>query len=710
MVDFRAMVLGTKTARRQAGWHHGPMNPLMRPFPGPQGLPDFASIRPEHIEPAVTAAMAEHKRELDAIAEHAATPSFANTVAAFDGSGAWLGRVTRVFSALTASHTNEALQAVQRRLAAPLAAHRSAVYQHSGVFTRIDALMKQRDRLGLDTQDQRLLERIHLDFVRAGAQLQGEKRERYAKVMQRLAELSIGFAQNVLYEESHFSLPLPDEAAMAGLPQSLRDACAQAAAERGLPPGSHVLTLSRSLVVPFLTFSTRRDLREKLWRAWVGRGETAGPQDNRPLVVEMLQLRQEQASLLGYASFADYALQDRMARTPDAAQALLDNVWARALKAVAQERAALVGAQRAAGVQEELQAWDWRYWAEKVRLARYALDEAELKPYFTLEAMVAAAFDCAQRLFGLRFEARPDWPVYHPDVLAYEVFNAAGQAIGVFLHDNFSRPSKRSGAWMSSLRVQSSVLNGQDALPIVLNNNNFAKGAPGTPTLLSQDDVRTLFHEFGHGLHGLLSQVRWAGLSGTEVLQDFVELPSQIFEHWGEAPEVLRRHARHWQTGAPLPEALIERMRAAQRFNQGYETTRYTVSALVDLALHRQTEPPADPVAWENALLQRLGLPPEVGLNHRLVHFQHLFAGDSYAAGYYVYLWAEVLDADAFGAFEEAGDIFAPAPAQALHQHVYASGNSIAPEQAFRNFRGRDPEVEPLLHQRGLLLAETQSA
>jgi peptidyl-dipeptidase Dcp len=680
------------------------MNPLLRPFSGPLGLPAFQEVLPEHFQPAFSAAMAEHRRELAVIAHQPEAPSFTNTVAALDGAGRWLARVRSLFNNLCSSVGSEPLLAVQRQMAAPLAAHDSAVVMDAALFGRLDVLHRQRHALGLDAASLRLLERFYMDFVREGAQLQGAARTRYAQLAQALAEAYTRFSQNLLHDENEFTLPLPDDAALAGLPASLRLASEDAARLRGLPEGSHVLTLARSMVVPFLTHSPRRDLREALWRAWVARGEHPGQHDNRPVLALILRLRQEQARLLGFAHYADYALADRMARTPAAAQRLLDEVWSRALTGVQSEQEDLLAIRRAAGIDEQvegpIQPWDWRFWAEVLRKQRYALDDAELKPYFALPNMVQAAFDCAQRLFGLHFEARPDWPVYHPDVRAYEVTAANGRTVGVFLHDNFARPGKRSGAWMSSLRVQSHAAPEGLRLPIVLNNNNFARG---TPALLSQDDVRTLFHEFGHGLHGLLSDVQWAGLSGTAVLRDFVELPSQIFEHWGFAPQVLKRHARHIDTGAPIPDELIERMVRAEHFNSAYDTVRYTASALTDLALHSMPEPPADPVAWEAAFLAERGLPPACGLNHRLPHFQHLFAGDGYAAGYYVYLWAEVLDADGFQAFTEAGDVFEPVLARALLHHIYASGNSVAPDEAFRAFRGRDPQIVPLLHQRGLV-------
>ncbi len=680
-------------------------NPLLQPWDTPHGLPPFDRIRPEHFEPALREAMRQHREELAAIAANPEPPSFDNTLAAFDRSGRLLNRISSTFYNLTASATSEALQQVQRALAAPMAAHESAVYMDQALFRRVDALHARRAELGLDPESQRLLERVHLDFVRAGAQLPPAQRERYAQVMQQLAELTTAFGQNVLHDESSWQLPLQGEADLAGLPGFVRAAARQAAVDRGLD--GHVVTLSRSLIVPFLTYSTRRDLRETAWRAWTTRGEHAGAHDNREVARGILRLRNEQARLHGKACYADHALADTMAGSQAAVQGLLDQVWPRALATLARERALLEAAMAAEGVPAaELQAWDWRFWAEKVRRDRFALDDAEVKPYFRLENVVQAAFDCATRLFGLRFTANPAIPVYHPDVKAYEVHGADGALVGVFLQDNFARPTKRSGAWMSSLRLQTRNLAGGGAqYPVILNNNNFARGTPDEPTLLSADDARTLFHEFGHGLHGLLSDVRYEQLSGTSVLRDFVELPSQIYEHWITEPEVLRQHARHWQTGEPMPAELLQRLRAAENFNQGYETVRYCASAITDMAVHALTdaEPPADLCAFEAGLMRAKGLPEAAGLNHRLVHFQHLFSGSSYAAGYYVYLWAEVLDADGYEAFTEAGSPFDAEVAQRLRRFIYSSGNSVEPGAAFRAFRGRDPVVQPLLRQRGLL-------
>ena len=519
--------------------------------------------------------------------------------------------------------------------------------------------------------------------------------------MERLAALTTQFGQNVLADESAYRMVLADESDLAGLPGFVRAAAQQAAAERGL--AGHVITLSRSLLVPFLCFSERRDLREQVWRAWTSRGEHAGASDNRAIVREILQLRSEQAELHGLPSYADFSLTNSMARERGAVQRLLDNVWQRALPALERERGQLLALMREVGVVENIEPWDWRFWAEKVRQRTYALDDAEVKPYFALDRMVAAAFECAERLFGVRFVERADLPVYHPDVRAYEMRSRDGQVAGIFLHDNFARPSKRSGAWMSSLRQQ--TRNGGEVIPIVVNNNNFAKAAPGEPTLLSFDDVRTLFHEFGHGLHGLLSSVGYERLSGTNVLRDFVELPSQLFEHWMSEPAVLRRHALHIKTGQPIPDELIERLAAARLFGQAYETVRYTASALTDMAVHAlpKDQVPEDVVAFEAQVLCERGLPSGVGLNHRFTHFQHLFSGSGYAAGYYVYLWAEVLDADAYDAFVEAGNPFDADTAKRLQRHIYAAGDSVEPGATYVAFRGRPAQIEPMLKKRGLL-------
>ena len=675
-------------------------NPLLQDWSGPYALPPFRDVKPEHFEPAFEVAMREELAEIDGIAGQPAPATFANTIEAFDRSGRLLTRIGRLFGNLTSSETSPALQAVERAMAPRLAAHGNAIYMHAGLFERIDTLHARRDSLGLDDEDLALLERIHFDFVRSGAKLPLESRGRYAEITQELAQLTTRFAQNLLAEESGWVLQLNGETDLAGLPDSVRSAARTAAAERGLGAQAHAVTLSPSLAEPFLTFSSRRDLREAVWRARVARGAHEGEHDNRPVAARIVALRQELAALHGYGSYADYALADRMAQDTGAVLDLLRKAWEPAKAKAVEDRALLTATATRLGEPTPIAAWDWRYLAEKVRQQQFDLQEAELKPYFTLDNMVAAMFDCANRLFGLRFVEQADPGLYHPDVRLWEVRGRDNALIGIFLGDNFARSSKRSGAWMSVFRSQSGFDGG--TLPIVVNNNNFAKASP---TLLSFDDVRTLFHEFGHGLHGLLSQVRHERLAGTSVLRDFVELPSQLFENWALVPRILERHARHWQTGAPIPKALIDKLLRARRFDQAWATIQYTGPALIDMALHSLPQgTPVDIAQFEARQRELLGIPDDIGQRHHLSHFQHLFAG-GYAAGYYVYMWAEVLEADAFDAFNEAGDPFHPETALRLHRHIYSVGGKSKPAHAYRAFRGRDAAVEAMLKKRGLLEA-----
>ena len=670
-------------------------NPFFGAWNTPFELPPFDRLRPEHFPPAFESGMKEHLAEIATIAGSAEAPSFANTIEALERSGRMLRRVGRVFNNLTSSATNPELDTIDRDYAPKLAAHRSRIMLDAGLFARIDALWRERDQLPLAPDQSRLLERHHLNFVRAGARLDPAQKARMAEITERLATLHTLFGQNVLHDEDEWRLVL-EEDDLAGLPDFARAAAAEAARARQLD-GKYAITLARASVEPFLTFSARRDLRRTAYEAWAARGAHPGLHDNRPLIAEIMAFRAEQARLLGYDNFGAYRLDDTMAKTPEAAEDLLRAVWEPAKRKAAEERAALEAMSRTDGLNEPIAPWDWRYYAEKVRQAQYAIDEAAVKPYFVLDNIVQAAFDTAGRLFGLRFVERHDCALYHPDVRAYEVRDAADRPIGLFLHDNFARPGKHSGAWMSSYREQES-LDGE-VLPIVVNNNNFAKG---DPTLLSFDDAHTLFHEFGHGLHGLLSRVRYPSQSGTAVRRDFVEFPSQVFEHWLEVPDTLRRYARHYRTGEPLPEELLQKLLAARTFNQGFATVEYAACAMLDLDLHSRADPRAvDIEAFEKEFVAQIGMPPEIGLRHRPAHFQHLFAGGGYAAGYYAYLWAEVLDADGFAGFIEAGDPFDPSLAARL-KAIYSAGDTADPMELYRAFRGRDPEVAPLLKKRGL--------
>jgi peptidyl-dipeptidase Dcp len=675
-------------------------NPLLAPWTAPFGAPPFSDIRPEHFRPAFDAEIAGQKSAVDAIAGAEVEPSFDNTIVAMEKSGLRLDQIASVFFALSGADTNDALEAIEREIAPVLARHSTEIALNAPLFRRIDALFGQRDRLGLNPEQLRVLERYHTIFVRAGARLDEAGKRRLAEINERLAVLGTLFSQNVLADEKAYTLVLEGEADLAGLPGWLIAAAAEAANERGLA-GKHVITLSRSSIEPFLVFSRRRDLREKAFAAWVKRGENGGASDNRALMAEMIALRAERARLLGYASYAEFRLTDTMAKTPGAAVDLLNSVWAPAQKRAAAEAKELQALIAAEGGNFELAPWDWRHYSEKVRKARFDFDSDELKPYLPLEKMIAAAFHTAGRLFGLAFEERADVPVYHPDVRAWKVTGIGGRLVGLFYGDYFARTSKRSGAWMNALRDQQRLTG--DVRPIVVNVMNFSKPPEGAPALLSFDDARTLFHEFGHALHGLLSDVTYPLIAGTNVARDFVELPSQLFEHWLERPEILRQFAIHVETGAAMPEALLNKVLAARAFNQGFATVEYTSSALVDMDLHLLPEAgEVDVVAFERGVLERIGMPPAIAMRHRTPHFQHIFSGDGYAAGYYSYLWSEVLDADAFEAFEETRDIFDPATARRLHDTIYSAGYLRDPADAYRAFRGRAPDPAALLKKRGL--------
>ena len=674
-------------------------NPLLSEWAGALELPPFGAIRPGHFRPAFDRALADHRAEIDAIAENPAPPDFENTIAALERSGRRLERVAGVFFVMAGADTSDEIEAIERDISPLLARHNNALYLNRALYSRIADLYDRRDTLSLDAEQARVLERYHTRFVRSGAALDKKAQARLAAINERLASVGTQFGQNVLADEKSFVMVL-DESDLAGLPDFARVAARAAADARG-HPGKYVITLARSSVETFLQFSARRDLREKAFQAWISRGENGGATDNRALIAEMVALRAERAKLLGFANFADYRLDDQMAKTPQAARQLLDEVWGRALTKVTAERDALQAMITKEGGNFALAPHDWRYYTEKLRKARYDLDEAEIKPYFQLDNMIEAAFETARRLFGLSFE-RIDATLYHPDARAWNVTDANGRHVALFIGDYFARPSKHSGAWMTSLRDQEKLTG--NIRPIVLNICNFSKPAAGEPALLSFDDARTLFHEFGHALHGMLSDVTYPLIAGTAVPSDFVELPSQLYEHWLEVPEILQEYALHASTGEPMPKALLERLLATRTFNQGFATIEYTACALVDLDLHSLPDAAAlDVAAFERKDLDRIAMPPEIVMRHRLPHFQHLFSGGGYAAGYYSYMWSEVLDADAFAAFEETGNAFDPATAKRLRDYVYSAGNRRDPADAYKAFRGRLPTVDALLKKRGLV-------
>ncbi|CTQ42045.1 M3 family metallopeptidase [Roseibium aggregatum] len=675
------------------------VNPLLSDWTTPFDLPPFETIAPEHFEEAFDAAMAEAKADTDRIADQEVAPTFENTIVALETSGKTLTKVARTFFNLTGAHTNEALQKIERDVAPKLAKHSSEMLLNSRLYGRIAALWDQRDSLDLNSEDARVLERYQKMFQRAGAGLDDAGKARMADISQRLATLGTSFSQNVLKDESDYQLVLETEEDRAGLPDFLLTSAAEAANERGLD-SKHVITLSRSSIEPFLQFSTNRRLREEAFKAWSARGENGGQTDNRAIISETLKLRDEKARMLGFKNFAEFKLDDTMAKTPDNVRGLLVKVWEPAVAQAREEEAKLADMARNAGENHSIEAWDWRFYSEKVRKAEHDLDETELKPYLQLENIIQAAFDTATRLFGLTFKELKDMPVYHPDVRVFEVLGKDGNHVGLFLGDYFARSSKRSGAWMSAFRSQHRLEG--DVTPIIVNVMNFSKGAKGEATLLTFDDARTLFHEFGHGLHGLLSNVTYPIISGTSVSRDFVELPSQLYEHWLSQPEVLSKYAVHYKTGEPMPEALLDKLLAAANFNQGFATVEYTASALIDLELH-QLEDPAelDVAAFEKEELGKIGMPQAITMRHRIPHFQHVFSGDGYAAGYYSYMWSEVMDADAFEAFEEKGNVFDPETAGKLLTYIYSAGGRQDPEAAYLAFRGRAPRIDALLEKRG---------
>ena len=665
---------------------------------GALGMPDFDAIDDSDFGPVFEAALAAHRADIDAIAENPDAPTVENTFAAMELSGEPLDRVSAIFWCKAGANTNDQIQALEREMAPKMSRHFSAISMNEKLFARIDDLYQRRAGLKLDAATLRLVEKSWKGFVKSGAKLDAGGKVRLAAINEELSSLGTSFSQNVLADEKEWVMFL-GAGDLAGLPEFLTSAMASAASERGRP-GGYAVTLSRSIYEPFTTFSERRDLREKAFKAFIGRGETGGKTDNGAVVTRILALRAEKAQLLGYESFAALKLDDTMAKTPEAVFGLLEPVWDKAREKAAADEIELQRIAATSGSNEKLAAWDWRFYQERLRAERYAFDEAELKPYLQLEQVIAACFDVATRLFGVTFAEKEGIPAWHPDARVFEVFNADGSRRGLFLSDYFARPSKRSGAWMSSL--QSGYSLGEGSSPIIYNIMNFAKPPVGERALLSLDEAKTLFHEFGHALHGMLTQAYWPSQSGTSVSRDFVELPSQLYEHWLTVPAVLEKFALHYETGEAMPQALLDKVLAASTFDAGFRTVEFTSSALVDMAYHSRKEAPSDPGAFEAETLKKLGMPEAIVMRHRTPHFAHVFSGDGYSAGYYSYMWSEVLDADAFSAFEETGDPFNPQLASRLKENIYAAGGSADPEQLYTSFRGKMPTPDAMMARRGL--------
>ncbi len=669
-------------------------NPILSDWTTPFEIAPFDQIADTDFAPALDTAMQAHNAQIDAIAANPDTPSFANTIEALEAAGEGMDKVLSVFFTVAGADSNPAREELQREFSPKLAAHFSGISSNKALFQRVADLWARRDELVLTDEQARVLMLTHRSFVRSGAALTGDEDTRMQEIKARLASLGTSFTQNLLADERDWFMDL-SEADLEGLPDFVVNAARAAGQEKGAD--GPVVTLSRSLIVPFLQFSPRRDLRETAYKAWAARGANGGETDNREIAAEILTLREERAQLLGYENFADYKLETEMARTPDRVRDLLMQVWEPAKAQAEADAETLTQMMQADGVNGPLAAWDWRYYAEKRRKVEHDLDEAALKPYLQLDRMIEAAFACANRLFGLEF-APLDVPLYHPDCRAWEV-TRNGRHVAVFIGDYFARGSKRSGAWCSAMRAQAKYPKVQ--APVVINVCNFAKG---DPALLSYDDARTLFHEFGHALHQMLSDVTYESVSGTSVARDFVELPSQLYEHWLEVPEVLAEFATHADTGNPMPLDMLEKVLQAANFDQGFQTVEYVASALVDLAFHDGAAP-ADPMAKQAEVLADLGMPPAIGMRHATPHFAHVFAGDGYSSGYYSYMWSEVMDADAFAAFEEAGGAFDPERAKAMEENILSTGGSREAEELYLAFRGRLPGVEALLKGRGLIAA-----
>lgn len=672
-------------------------NPFFEPWNTPFSAPPFDIIKTEHFLPAFEKAMSMHLEEVDAIANADSVPTFANTVEQLELSGAELSRVAYVFFNLTGTESNDEMQALQREISPKLTRHSNTIQMNEALFKRIKAVHDSRNDSNLKAEQIRLVERLYNEAVRSGANLEGEDREKFAKINERISSLTTEFGQNMLNDSRNFKLVL-EEGDLAGMSQSMIDAAAASAKAQGME-GKYLITLQRSSVEPFLQFSDRRDLREKAFKGWASRGDNDNEYDNKANVEEIVKLRSERAKLLGYKHHSDYVLSNTMASSPEAAMDLLMKVWTPAVAKAEQEKQWILELMKEQGADHEFAAWDWRYYAEKVRKARFDLDQGEIAQYFELNNMIEAKFYVAKQLFGLTFTERTDIPVYNDVVRVWEVKDASNNPIGLFFGDYYARSTKRSGAWMSAFRTQQKLAG--DIKPLIINNMNLNQPADGEPTLMSYSDAVTLFHEFGHALHGLLSNVTYPTLAGTNVSRDWVEFPAQLYEHFIAQPYMLNKFARHYKTNEPMPEALIQRIKDASTFNQGFATIEYTASALVDMAYHKMTEVDSiDVRAFEDKILGDYGKPEEIIMRHRSTHFGHIFAG-GYDSAYYAYMWSEILDSDGFNAFVEAGNIFDKETSQKLYDFVFSTGDTLNYEEAYKGFRGRAPTTDALLENRG---------
>ena len=674
-------------------------NPFFSEYQTPFQTPPFAEIKEPHFLPAFQEGMRQQQQEMQTIVQNPDSPTFENTVEALEHSGQLLQKVSSVFYNLNSANTNDEMQQISKEIAPLLSKHRDDIFLNVELYQRVKTVFQEKDNLNLDPEQQKLLEEYHKDFVRGGADLPTDKKAEFREINQELALLSVQFGENVLKEDNNFELLIEDQADLAGLPERVITTAAETARERG-KDGKWVFTLHKPSLIPFLQNSEKRELREKIFKAYIERGNNGNQFDNKQICSRIAELRIKRANLLGYPTHSAFILEDNMARDPEKVYQFLEQLWKPAIARAKREAADLQKMIDAGGTGFTLQPWDWWYYSEKLKKAEYALDDAELRPYFQLEKVREGAFMVANKLFGITFTERTDIPVYHPDVKVFEVKEADGTHIGILYTDYFPRASKRGGAWMNAFRSQF-IKDDQMVTPLISNVFNFTKPTADQPSLLSWEEVSTLFHEFGHALHGLLSDCRYEKLGGTSVPRDFVELPSQIMENWASDPAVLKIYARHYQTTEPIPDALIDKIRKSSTFNQGFETVEYLAASFLDMDWHTLTQPVTiDAISFENQSMSRIGLIPEIVVRYRSPHFRHIFAG-GYSAGYYSYIWAEVLDADAFQAFKET-DIFNQELARSFRENILARGGTEDPMALYIKFRGREPKIEPLLEKRGL--------
>ncbi|MEX2233970.1 MAG: M3 family metallopeptidase [Cyclobacteriaceae bacterium] len=680
-------------------------NPLLSEWNGPfGGVPAFDKVRVEYFEPALEAGMKAHAEEIEKISSSQEGPSFENTIAAMERSGKMMDRVMRIYSIWSGNMSNREFQAVQREVAPKLAAHADKIVQNEKLFKRLESIYNSQEKSKMTPEQQRLVWLHYNNFIRSGAKLNEKQKERLSEINQKLAGLFTKFSQNVLADETEQMLLLDHENDLAGLPLSVKNSSAEKANEKK-SPGNWVIANTRSSIDPFLTYSGKRALREKAWKMFINRGDNGDEHDNNKVIGQILKLRGERARLLGYPTHAHWRLENTMAKTPQNALDLLEAVWKPAVARVQEEVADMQAYANKERAGITIAPWDYRYYAEKVRKERYDLDQNEVKPYLQLDKLREGMFWVAGELFNFAFSPLTDVPVYHPDVKVWQVKDkSSGKHIGIWYFDPYARDGKRSGAWMNAYRVQEKM--DEPITTIVSNNSNFVKGKAGEPVLISWDDATTLFHEFGHALHGLSSNVTYPSLAGTAVVRDYVEFPSQLLEHWLSTPQVLQRFALHYKTGKPIPQNLVDRIARASKFNQGFATTEYLASALIDMKLHLSTSAEIDPDTFEGETLTSLGMPRELVMRHRSPHFSHIFSSDSYSAGYYSYLWSDVLTADAYNTFTEAKGPYDKTIAARLRQHIFSVGNTIDPAEGYRSFRGRDPKIEPLMKKRGFQVAE----